>query len=76
MTPFAKNLREARQRRHLSVAEAARLCGVGRTTWHAYEAGTATPTLAKLAAIAHALQTTASKLTIGLEADTSGPTVP
>ena len=56
------NIREYRQRKKLSAQQAATLCGIGRTTWHAYEAGTTTPTIAKLALIAEKLGTTESKL--------------
>ncbi len=67
MNKFSQNLAHQRQRRGLSVAEAAKLCRIGRTTWHGYENGNATPTLAKLLLIADRLGTTASHLLKGVQ---------
>lgn len=69
MTTLAANLKAARTRRKLTAEQAAELCGVGRSTWFAYESGSRTPSVDGLLEIAAALETTAAKLLKGVELD-------
>ena len=63
---FAANIRRARERKHLSIADAAKLCGVSLAAWYSDEANKEMPNLRRLLAIAARLDTTASKLLRGV----------
>lgn len=53
---LARNLRQLREARGLSQAQAAKLAGVPRPTWGNLETGSANPTLQVLWKVAHALR--------------------
>ncbi|MBI5512181.1 MAG: helix-turn-helix transcriptional regulator [Deltaproteobacteria bacterium] len=59
---LARNIRQLRDARGLTQAQAAKLAGVPRATWGNLESGEANPTLAVLTAVGEALQVSLEEL--------------
>ena len=59
---LARNLKQLREARGLSQAQAAELAGVPRPTWGNLETGSANPTLQVLWKVAHALRVTLEEI--------------
>jgi transcriptional regulator with XRE-family HTH domain len=70
MARFGARLRELRERSGLSLAEAGSRAGIARTMWHDYESGRrGNPTLARMKAMAAALDVTLLELLESVNGD-------